>query len=125
LLHYWPTPDINVYLACYLDPRCKRLHVLSTDERNQVEETLHAVYVEFKKRHCLSKQVTSLISKSVSMTNQNEKQAYRKGFIKSVFSPSLQNQDNNEVASYLALPELDSREIPWCSGLYKNGNFQF
>ncbi|CAG8805546.1 19806_t:CDS:2, partial [Cetraspora pellucida] len=89
LLHYWPTPDINIYLAYQLDPRCKRLHVLSTDKQNQIEETLHAVYTEFKKQHCLSKQVTSLISKSVSMTNQNKKQAYRKGFIKSVFSPSL------------------------------------
>ncbi|CAG8654799.1 22764_t:CDS:2 [Cetraspora pellucida] len=57
------------------------------------------MYAEFKEQHCLSKQVTSLTSKSVSMTNQNEKQAYHKGFIKSQF-PILSEM----TQKFLAIP---------------------
>ncbi|CAG8822008.1 3698_t:CDS:2, partial [Cetraspora pellucida] len=81
LLHYWPDPDINVYLACQLDPRCKRL--LPTSKRDKAEEALHMMYAEFKAQYYSSKQVASVSSTSISTTNQDKEQAYYKGFIKS------------------------------------------
>ncbi|CAG8812166.1 13050_t:CDS:1, partial [Cetraspora pellucida] len=97
LLHYWPTPNINIYLACQLDPRCKRLRFLSIDEQNKAKEILYMIYAEFKERYYSSKQVSSLGSDLIPMINKSENQVYHKGFIKSVFSSNFQNQDN-EIA---------------------------
>ncbi|CAG8456657.1 7011_t:CDS:2, partial [Cetraspora pellucida] len=96
LLHYWNLSDDEVFLACLLDPRCKKLRFATISQRCEAEAALHTKYNDAKSLYQSS---TTLSTKSFSPNedqNNQGSQVYQKSFLKTVFIQDISNESNDE-----------------------------
>ncbi|RIB28603.1 hypothetical protein C2G38_2314135 [Gigaspora rosea] len=73
LLHYWDLSDGEVFLACLLDPKCKKLRFATISQRREAEATLHTKYNDAKSLYQFS--ITSFTKYFSSNENQNNQRS--------------------------------------------------
>ncbi|CAG8567843.1 7663_t:CDS:1, partial [Racocetra fulgida] len=86
LLHYWDLSNDEVFIACLLDPRFKKLRFVSSCQQRRTEAALREKYNNIKSL-CQSSLTSNFNEKQPSAKNnwKEQRQIYHKTFFKSIF----------------------------------------
>ncbi|RIB08818.1 hypothetical protein C2G38_2210624 [Gigaspora rosea] len=115
LLHYWDLSDNELFLACLLDPRFKKLRFATSTQQLQAKAALREKYNNIKSLHQSS---LTPINQSLNVCEEqplaenSQRQIYQKTFIKSIFTQNFINKPNDEISHYLSLPEVSYHYNP-------------
>ncbi|CAG8802653.1 24334_t:CDS:1, partial [Racocetra persica] len=107
LLHYWDLSDDEVFIACLLDPRFKKLRFASSSQQYQTEAALREKYNNIKSLHQSS--LTSNFNEIQPLAKNNwkeQRQIYHKTFFNSIFIQNTSKKPNDELNHYFFLPKI-------------------
>ncbi|CAG8790343.1 44766_t:CDS:2, partial [Gigaspora margarita] len=110
LLHYWNLSDNELFLACLLDPRLKKLRFATLTQQLQAKAALREKYNNIKSFHqsSLTPINQSLdVCEEQPLAENSRRQIYQKMFIKPIFTQNTINKPNDKlVITFLCLKFL-------------------